>query len=92
MKPCPAPHHTRCRGENCGRPIRWAVTEAGKPIPIDPDPVDDGPLVMTSLEVGAETVKVRGLKRGETPPPEAPRYMPHHATCVDRDSFARRRK
>lgn len=82
------PHHNTCRGETCGATIRWARTEDGKVIPIDPDPVPGGPLVLTHLEPGAEVTRVRHLRRGEPDPdPSVPRYNPHHRTCPDADSF-----
>ena len=38
------PVHDRCR--SCRRPILWAETEKGRRIPIDPQPVTDGNIVL----------------------------------------------
>lgn len=72
-----------CR--SCGAPVRWERTAAGKPIPLDPEPVPTGNLafrddgrVVTCLEDGGW-------------PQDAPRYVTHFATCPNADQHRRNR-
>lgn len=62
---------SRCR--SCGQIIDWAITENGRRMPLDPDPVDTGNLVVVD---------------GVAHPPrlgdeELPRRVSHFATCPD---------
>ena len=72
--------HSRCRA--CQKVIRWAKTDNGKPIPMDPDPVPDGNYVVTAQGVS------HALKKNEEPTGAA--YVSHFATCPQRDQFRRR--
>jgi hypothetical protein len=66
-----------CR--SCGAEIRWALTERGKHMPIDPAPVSDGNLVLVFIngdwEVRHATADDRKLKREL--------YKSHFSTCPD---------
>lgn len=67
--------------DGCGKPIFWAYTERGKPMPLDPDPVD--PATGTYVVTGKHC-------RASQPmfdPPDAVHYMSHFATCPDAESF-----
>lgn len=78
-------HVVRCRG--CGGPMRWAQNETtGRRVPIDPDPVPDGNLVLVALRPGA-TPLVRYLRKHEPVAPTSPRYVSHFATCPQADQF-----
>lgn len=72
-----------CKG--CDAPIHWAQVVGGKRVPIDPDPVDNGNLVLVSLAPG-ERREVRYLRRGEDAG-DAPRYVSHFATCPQAEQF-----
>lgn len=69
-----------CR--SCGKPMLWARTAAtGSLIPLDPDPVPDGNLILAD---GLASAYVLDTTLFETPPPPAPpgkRYKSHFATC-----------
>lgn len=54
----------------CGRGIWWAVTPAGKRMPLDCDPVDGGTVDVSS----GKAVVVKGE-------PGVLRYRPHFASC-----------
>jgi hypothetical protein len=72
---------TRCDG--CGKPIFWAYTERGKPMPLDPDPVE--PATGTYVVSGKHC-------RASQPmfdPPQTVHYMNHWTTCTHRDEFRR---
>lgn len=58
---------TLCR--LCGAAIFWAVTPAGKRMPLDVAPSADGNVVLVN---GVAHVNVPGN----------PRYVPHFATCT----------
>lgn len=64
---------------DCGHPIRWTITAAGRRLPVNPDPDDSGNTAVYTDAVG--TTKSRRIT------PELPlqayewRAMPHVATC-----------
>jgi len=75
---------SRCHG--CGRPIQWVETMRGKRMPIDPEPRDDGNIILLTgyTSVGptmARRAKVirAGEHLGET------HYATHLATCPVRN-------
>jgi hypothetical protein len=72
--------HSRCRA--CKRVIRWAKTENRRPIPVDPDPVPDGNLVITAQGIA------HVLRKNEEP--TGLTYVSHFSTCSNRDQFQRR--
>lgn len=63
----------------CGSPITFATTEAGKSMPLDPEPADDGNMVLLPYQSG-EAPRVRAIRDGEDVDPMV-RRMPHFATC-----------
>lgn len=70
----PAPAKlSECR--DCKKPIRWATTRRGSKMPLDPDPVPDGNVV---LEVDGVA---RVLSRGEQHQGPGARYASHFNTC-----------
>lgn len=80
--------------KSCHAAIRWGRTTQGKGVPLDPEPVSDGNLVLDT-EVGMTLVDgdplselpVRHLRRGEQAPVGVPRYRSHFVTCPDADSW-----
>lgn len=66
-----------CR--SCGAGIRWARTLAGKSIPLDPSPVDDGNLVVVD---GVAMSRANANLRGAGP---LPLFKSHFATCPNAD-------
>jgi hypothetical protein len=75
---------SRCR--SCQAPIRWAFTEKGRRMPLDPDPY-------TGPEPGGLFV-IRDQTAIAVPPdafPDEPHYRSHWATCNDPKRFRRSR-
>ena len=84
-----------CR--SCAADVRWVRTTAGKLMPLDPDPRDDGNIIDTG-----RTAQGRGSGRVpvvEYVDPDAPtlpgldppvRYVSHFATCDDPERWRRR--
>jgi hypothetical protein len=78
-----------CR--SCGAAIWWATTEAGKSIPIDPDPTEGGNVKLvggTTGDPGIRQVVVLG-------PDDARRftgalYVSHFVTCSQADDWRTR--
>lgn len=74
-----------CRA--CEAPIRWARTaKGGKAIPLDLEPAETGNVVLEeNAGLGqaptAHVVGKNGLPLELAHLADAPRYMPHHATC-----------
>jgi hypothetical protein len=62
----------KCRG--CGADILWSMTEKGKAIPVDPEPVLGGNLVLECFNALARVVK---------PDPRIKAYRSHFATCPE---------
>lgn len=92
-----------CSG--CGAEIVWAETPDGKRQPFDREPNSAGNRVLlgrgpnrpplaipppTSALFGGEGRPITVGKAGDDGPPLAEvLYMPHHATCPERDRFRR---
>jgi hypothetical protein len=57
--------------KSCGAQIRWAKTEAGKTIPLDPEPTLNGNVVLD--HAGVAHVRHAGVGGA--------RYVSHFATC-----------
>jgi hypothetical protein len=75
---------SRCR--SCGAPIRWTRTEKGRRMPIDPEPVPEGNIVLRELDEATPLAL-------SVPPaafPDEPRYLSHFATCPDAAKHRRR--
>ena len=69
---------TRCR--RCGKPITWATTVNGRPMPVDPFAFDDGNVRLVPHKQGGYTAEV--LRAAElVDPAPGPRYKAHFATC-----------
>lgn len=68
-----------CR--SCGRPVVWSQTEAGKYIPLDPEPVYDGNVV---LEAHGALARVVAPRR------DVKRHISHFVTCPNAGQHRRR--
>ena len=80
-----------CR--SCKSPVLWVVTSAGESMPLDPDPVDGGNIILTG--------RTRRTKRGGMAPEVKyaadgalfvtdPVYVSHFATCPQADEHRKR--
>ena len=75
-----------CR--SCGAEVLWAETTGGKRIPLDPEPVAAGALLVVKRRMspsGELVPLVRPVRRGEAP--ASPRYQTHFASCPDADRW-----
>lgn len=68
---------------SCGAPIVWVHTEAGKRMPIDPEPVDGGNLILDRRDGPRVTVATEG----NLPPCG---YVSHFATCPQAGKWRKR--
>ncbi len=81
----------RCR--SCGAPIIWARTEAGKPMPVDADPIDGGNVLLVATGTAtpiarshpAVDPRIDGLAVEA-----APRHTSHFATCPQAGKWRRK--
>jgi hypothetical protein len=73
---------TSCR--SCQAPVRWVRTEGGRAMPLDPEPVDAGNVVI--VREGPPPV-VRYVAADEEP---GPRFTSHFATCPDAPSWRKK--
>jgi hypothetical protein len=71
-----------CR--SCGAEVVWLVHEGtGKPAPIDAEPNPAGNVV----RVGESGYLIAPAARGDAELIPRKRYMPHFASCPDRDAW-----
>lgn len=70
-----------CR--SCGAPIFWAITEAGRRMPVDEAPVPDGnvTVIEDDSDAGVPIVRVLGATRDLFA--SGPLYVSHFVTCPD---------
>lgn len=67
-----------CR--SCGAPVFWLLTERGKRIPIDDEPVEDGNIVIRwDWDKGENVAHYVG--KDEEIGSDEERYVSHFATC-----------
>lgn len=65
---------------SCGAEIVWALTEKGKRMPVDAEPVADG-----NLELDVRTDPPLAIVHGQPTLDGGPRYVSHFATCPNAD-------
>lgn len=75
----------RCR--SCCAPVLWTITEAGERMPVDPDPVADGNLVLSVRLAGtdAEHLRSRAFAPLFDRHLQAHRFRSHFASCPNAD-------
>lgn len=82
----------KCR--SCHQPILWAITPNGKNMPLDPVPDDKGSAVWARRYHPTGSLVLERIDPIDQPTLAVTagevRYMPHHATCRDKDSWRRR--
>lgn len=66
----------RCR--SCLEPIRWERTAAGRAIPLDPDPVPEGNIIISDGHAIVFASAAR-VPTGD----DVPRYVSHFVSCKD---------
>lgn len=76
-----------CR--SCGQEILWAVTAAkGRRIPLDPEPVPDGNVILVQVTTGVTEAVV--LRAEDRPAAGKARYVSHFSTCPQAAQHRRR--
>lgn len=73
--------------KSCGARVLWAVTPAGKSMPIDAEPTTDGNLVLEHPDP-RQAPTARVLRSGER---VHLRYTSHFATCRDAPKWRKSR-
>ena len=73
-----ASNQARDRCKSCRKPIVWAETEKGRRIPLDPDPVSDGNII---LQQRGKFKPPLAIVRLSIPTDETNRFKSHFATC-----------
>lgn len=82
------PNVRPCNGPHCTADVRWVLTELGKRMPLDPDPVEDGNVYAVMVD-GKPRARVLG--GGDHRPPDGtPMFVAHWTTCPDSEVFRRR--
>lgn len=84
----PDPHYGPSRCKGCHRAIVWALTEAGRRMPVDVEPVDGGEVELyaeyfpdgSPVDPGVQRVRARPADR----PSSSPGWRCHFLTCSAR--------
>lgn len=82
---------SRCR--SCNAPMIWARTPFGKDQPFDAEPNPKGNVVLYERKTETDGHVVTEMCARVVEPlfdGDAPRYMPHHATCPNADRWRRK--
>jgi hypothetical protein len=80
-----------CR--SCDAPVLWVETSAGRKMPLDPEPVEDGNVVITAeapLGLRTEAVVLTKADLAQIHPDRL-RYRSHFSTCPHADQHRRPR-
>lgn len=89
-------HVTESRCTTCQSPIWWALTEAGKRMPMRPGPAPDGQWVIGDWARDTRAPIVRHhdplLDRVRERTTSLPRYRPHWADCPDADQHRKKKR
>lgn len=86
----------RCR--SCNAAIWFGLTAKGRRMPLDPQPVDDGNVVIERVDAvigmnaGVALPRVRVLRTDDIVGRDTPRYVSHFVTCPEAQSHRRVRK
>lgn len=80
---------SRCR--SCHAEVVWAVTSAGKRMPVDPQPTDDGNMILTEDDPPQALVVPTGQAALFAVGTGAHRFTSHFVTCPDADQHRRPR-
>ena len=78
----------RCKA--CEAPIVWAVTKAGKRMPVDVTPTEDGNVLLFPMADRQVLAIVFSLDEARAKSRE--RFKSHFATCVEAARFRRDRR
>jgi hypothetical protein len=73
-----------CRG--CGATVAWVKTTGGKNMPVDPEPVPHGNLILIDPIPGDDSYLAVNKSASDQPG-----YTSHFATCPDAGQFRRAR-
>jgi hypothetical protein len=73
---------------DCRQPVRWVITEEGRRIEIDPDPVDDDGNVVPVVVDGHTRARIL---TGAELPADGPAYRRHVSTCPESPEARKRR-
>lgn len=78
-----------CR--SCGARISWMKTDKGGTMPLDPDPVPDGNVIIVAKAEPRWTAHLAHvLSKDEAVPEGTKRYVSHFATCPQAAEHRRR--
>lgn len=76
-----------CRGPRCGAQMRRMLTEGGRRMPVDAEPVEDATIVVRRAPDGR--VRAHVLGGGDLRDADETTWRTHWATCPDAPSFHR---
>jgi hypothetical protein len=77
-----------CR--SCHAPVIWAVTAAGKRMPVDAEPVDGGNVLLDQRQDPPLATVVGKQVQAGLFGDDGPRFASHYVTCPDADQWRKR--
>ena len=77
-----------CR--SCGAPVTWTVTDAGKRMPVDPEPHPDGNVLIAPPAQSWDPPRATVLGPLEIQAATAALHRAHFVTCPDSDLWRQR--
>lgn len=90
---------SKCDGPNCDADVVWAETPSGARQPFDREPAENGNRVLLGRGPNRPPLAIPASEFDpHNPTYDRPEwlagclYVPHHATCPDRDRFKGSRK
>lgn len=78
--------------KSCGAPIMWAETAKGHRIPIDPEPVLGGNILLSHRDVEPSLPPLATVFAHAFENSDEPTYKSHFATCPNASSHRRRNR
>lgn len=83
-------YHPVVKCRSCEADMFWAVTTKNRRIPIDPQPVETGNIILGDEQPPYGYPLAMVLGKHDEPKPGVPRYTSHFATCSQAASHRRR--
>lgn len=80
----------RCGRSGCNAFIIWTTLTSGRRMPVDVEPVTDGPFVLTTAAGEDEPLAMQLYD--DAPVGDVDRYVPHQRTCAARPRFPQARR
>lgn len=79
-----------CKGPHCKALVLWVAMPSTKRMLIDAEPRADGNVKLLGTKLEDGTPLAVSITKHEAETWDGPRYVPHFATCPDRQAFRKK--